>query len=142
MKNSICSPPFGRGRGRVQTGKIVYRINRAHGLQCDGKEKSKLPVSSGFQPARDLFGVSTRSCAPPLTRPRGRGHQSVRLRFASFATRMQKIEVATLVSLGYVRRVQGSKATRVPWGFRFPGRATPGHLAIIDAEIEFPFSHI
>ena len=32
-----------------------------------GKEKSKLLVCAGFQPARDLFfWLSTRSCAPPL----------------------------------------------------------------------------
>src|SRR6188508_3457214 len=46
----VCSPPFGRGWGRGAA----------------SKEKSKLLVCAGFQPARDLFWVSTRSCAPPL----------------------------------------------------------------------------
>jgi hypothetical protein len=31
--------PAGEGQGEVQTGKIVYRINRAHGLHCVGKEE-------------------------------------------------------------------------------------------------------
>jgi hypothetical protein len=31
--------PLGEGRGEVQTGNIVYRMNRAHGLQCGGKEE-------------------------------------------------------------------------------------------------------
>ena len=31
---------LGEGRGEVQTGNIVYRMNRAHGLQCGGKEES------------------------------------------------------------------------------------------------------
>src|SRR5258707_15119563 len=36
----ILSPsPFGRGLGGVQTGNIVYRINRAHGLHCVGQEE-------------------------------------------------------------------------------------------------------
>ena len=30
--------PEGEGVFSVQTGNIVYRINRAHGLHCDGKE--------------------------------------------------------------------------------------------------------
>ena len=31
--------PKGRGSLSVQTGKIVYRINRAHGLHCIGQEE-------------------------------------------------------------------------------------------------------
>jgi hypothetical protein len=30
---------LGEGKGRVQTGNIVYRMNRAHGLHCVGKEE-------------------------------------------------------------------------------------------------------
>ncbi len=30
---------MGEGNLKVQTGNIVYRINRAHGLQSDGKEE-------------------------------------------------------------------------------------------------------
>src|SRR6185369_14034721 len=42
IENSICSPPFWEGAGE----------GRSY-----GKEKSKLPVCAGFQPARDLvFG--------------------------------------------------------------------------------------
>jgi len=36
---SFCPSPRGRGPGWVQTGKIVYRINRAHGLHCIGQEE-------------------------------------------------------------------------------------------------------
>ena len=43
----ICSPAFGTGWGRGSS----Y-----------GEEKSKLLVGAGFQPARDLFWASTRSC--------------------------------------------------------------------------------
>ena len=66
----------------------------------------------------------------------------VNFRLVSFAPGMQKIEVATLVSLGYVRRIQSTKATRVPGRLRFPRRASPGQLAIIDTEIEFSLGHI
>jgi hypothetical protein len=31
--------PLGEGWGEVQTGNIVYRINRAHGLHCVGQEE-------------------------------------------------------------------------------------------------------
>ena len=30
--------PLGEGKGEVQTGNMVYEINRAHGLQWIGKE--------------------------------------------------------------------------------------------------------
>jgi hypothetical protein len=35
----ISPSPFGRGKGEVQTGKMVYSTNRAHGLQWIGKEE-------------------------------------------------------------------------------------------------------
>jgi hypothetical protein len=31
--------PEGEGNEKVQTGNIVYRMNRAHGLHCVGKEE-------------------------------------------------------------------------------------------------------
>src|SRR6185369_9453567 len=66
----------------------------------------------------------------------------VNFRLASLASGMQKIEIASLVSLGYVRRAQGTKATRVPGRLRFPRRASPGQHAIIDTESEFSLGHI
>src|SRR5262245_44071542 len=38
-KPSPQPSPKGRGSQSVQTGNIVYRINRAHGLHCVGKEE-------------------------------------------------------------------------------------------------------
>jgi hypothetical protein len=39
FRHSYPPLPLGEGWGEVQTGNIVYRMNRAHGLHCVGKEE-------------------------------------------------------------------------------------------------------
>src|SRR6266852_4830568 len=69
-------------------------------------------------------------------------NSSINLRFTSLTARVQKIKIATLIRLGYVRSVQSSKATLIAWRFRFPLGATAVQLIIVDAQIEFPLSNI
>jgi len=33
----LCPPPAGAGGGWVQTGKIVYKTDRGHGLHCTAR---------------------------------------------------------------------------------------------------------
>jgi len=51
--------------------KVAFAPSLWEGLSY-GKEKSKYSCAQAFSPRGDLFWVSTRSCAPPLTPPKGR----------------------------------------------------------------------
>src|SRR6266508_6895934 len=68
-------------------------------------------------------------CTPPRTPHPGRGTPpSAGIGFRGLAPRGEEVEVAALIGLGDVRRVQRAVPARVPGRWRGPCGAAPGQL--------------